>query len=204
MKKITILIADNHRLFMQSWSIFLDSDPRFTVVGEANCGQETIDLTRSLAPEIVLMDMNIPGIDVLETAKTIFVQSPKTKIICVSPYTHSLYAKKLLKAGAMGYITKYSTRGEFLSAIIEVYKGNKYICKEIKDNQDEEKNRINSLTKKEMELIWLVKTGFSSKEMAEKLSLSIKTIEVHRYNILKKLNLKNRASLVNFINCYYR
>ena len=150
------------------------------------------------------MDINIPGIDVLETAKTIFVQSPKTKIICVSPHTHSLYAKKLLKAGAMGYITKYSTREEFLSAIIEVYNGNKYICKEIKENEEDEKNRIDSLTKKEMELIWLVKTGFSSKEMAEKLSLSIKTIEVHRYNILKKLNLRNRASLVNFINCYYR
>src|ERR1700716_432007 len=100
MEKITILIADNHRLFRQSWSIFLDSDPRFSVVGEANCSQETIDLTCPLSPEIVLIDINIHGMDILETSKIIFAQSPKTKIICVSPHTHSLYAKKLLKAGA--------------------------------------------------------------------------------------------------------
>src|ERR1700738_533092 len=150
MEKITILIADNHMLFRQSWSIFLDSDPRFSVVGEANCGQETIDLSSRFSPQIVLMDINIPGIDVIETAKMIFLLSPKTKIICVSPHTNSIHAKKLLKAGAKGYITKYSTRDEFLAAIIEVHNGNEYICKEIKEKEEEENQKINSLTKKEM------------------------------------------------------
>ena len=211
MEQIKILIADNHRLFRQSWSIFLDSDPRLTVVGEANCGEETIELASRLLPQIVLIDVHMPGMDVVEIARLIFFVSPKTKIICVSPHSHSAYASKMLNAGARGFITKYSTKEEFLSAIIEVHNGNLYMCRESNENKtmtgfmdkDNEKNKINSSSKKEIELIWLVKTGMSPVEIAKKLSDSIKTNHLQRQNILKRMNLTTRASLVNFFHNYY-
>lgn len=211
MEKIKILIADNHRLFRQSWSIFLDSDPRLTVVGEANCGEETIELANKLLPQIVLIDIHMPGMDVVETARLIFFVSPKTKIICVSSHTQSIDARKMLNAGARGFITKYSTKEEFLSAILEVHSGNMYMCRESLENnigtgfikKDDKRNETDSHVKKEIDLIWLVKKGITPEEIAKKLSDSIKTNQIQRRNILKNLNLKTRASLVNFFHNYY-
>ena len=118
-----------------------------------------------------------------------------------------IYAKKMMQMGAMGYVTKNSPQQELVNAIIEVNKGNKYICAEVKDTlvqqQFENENEgaaINSLSKREMEVIHLLKKGLSSKEIAQQLGVTLKTTEVHRYNILKKLKLKNTASLINFIN----
>jgi DNA-binding NarL/FixJ family response regulator len=120
-----------------------------------------------------------------------------------------VYAKKMMQMGAMGYVTKNSPQHELITAIIEVNKGNKYICAEVKDTlvqqQFENENEgvaINSLSKREMEVIHLLKKGLSSKEIALQLGITLKTTEVHRYNVLKKLKLKNTASLVNFINIH--
>jgi len=113
----------------------------------------------------------------------------------------------MMKNGAMGYITKNSTREEMFKAILEVYQGKKYICDEIKTNLSDqiingngEARGINSLTQREIEIISFVKRGDSSKEIAKTLHLAVKTVEVHRHNMLKKLNLKNTSALVNFIN----
>jgi two-component system invasion response regulator UvrY len=113
----------------------------------------------------------------------------------------------MIQKGAMGYVTKNSSREEMFTAIIETYNGRKYICDEIKNilseqmlNGDENKTGLNSLSQREIEIISFIKKGDSSKEIAEALSLSAKTIEVHRYNLMKKLGLKNTAALVNFIN----
>ena len=211
MEQIKILIADNHRLFRQSWSTFLDSDPRLTVVGEANCGEETIYLASRLLPQIVLIDIHMPGMDVVEIARLIFFVSPKTKIICVSPHSQLAYATKMISAGARGFITKYSTKEEFLSAIIEVHNGNMYMCRESKEHsnisdfitKDDETDRMNLASKKEIKVILLVKKEMSAEEIAKKLSDSIKTNQIQRQNILKKLNLTTRASLINFFHNYY-
>jgi len=211
MEKIKILIADNHRLFRQSWSIFLDSDPRLTVVGEANCGEEAINLASRLLPQIVLIDIHMPGMDVVEIAKLIFFVSPKSKIICVSPHSQSSYATKMINAGARGFITKYSTKEEFLSAIIEVHNGNMYMCSPAKENnltndilnKTDKNNNMNTYSKKELELIWLVKKASSSDEITKKVVASIKTNQIQRQNFLKKFNLTTRAALVNFFHNYY-
>jgi two-component system invasion response regulator UvrY len=113
----------------------------------------------------------------------------------------------MIQSGATGYITKNSTRDEMFNAIIEVYNGRKYICTEIKDilseqalmEKDEPKG-LNGISKRELEIIGLLKKGLSSKEIAVSTELSVKTVEVHRYNILKKLGLPNVASLINYIN----
>ena len=107
----------------------------------------------------------------------------------------------------MGYVTKNSSREEMFRAIIEVYHGKKYVCEEIKNilseqviSGDDQHSGLNSLSQREIEIISFIKKGYSSKEIADALNISVKTVEVHRYNILKKLNLKNAAALVNFIN----
>ena len=122
-------------------------------------------------------------------------------------HSQPAYAKKMLQVGAKGYVTKNSSKEEMFNAITEVYNGNKYVCDEIKtiisdqlldDNNDAPS--INSLTEREMQIIHHIREGHSSKEIATQLDISLKTVEVHRHNILKKLKLKNSASLVNFIN----
>ena len=122
-------------------------------------------------------------------------------------HSQPAYAKKMLQIGAKGYVTKNSSKEEMIKAIIEVNNGNKYICEEIKNNISEmilEENKdvpsVNSLTEREIQIINLIKEGLSSKEIASNLNISLKTVEVHRHNVLKKLKLKNSASLVNFIN----
>jgi DNA-binding NarL/FixJ family response regulator len=122
-------------------------------------------------------------------------------------HSQPAYAKKMLQIGAKGYVTKNSSKEEMIKAILEVNEGSKYICEEIKNNISElvlEENKdvpnVNALTEREIQIINLIKEGQSSKEIASTLNISLKTVEVHRHNVLKKLKLKNSASLVNFIN----
>ena len=123
---------------------------------------------------------------------------------------HSMpaYAKRMLQLGAMGYVTKNSSKDEMITAILEVQAGRKFICDEVKNILAQQEldegttpvSDMNNLSKRELDIIRLIKEGLSSKEIAQQLEISLKTVEVHRYNILKKLNLKNTAALVNFIN----
>lgn len=207
MEKITILIADDHTLVRETWSFILNTDPRFQVIAESGSGEEAVELAKELKPEIVIMDINLPGINGIEATQLIRKFSPGSKILGVSLHTQPTYARKMMQKGAMGYVTKNSSREEMFKAIIEIHSGRKYICNEIKNilsdqmlHGEEQDNSINSLSQREIEVINLIKKGDSSKDIAEALTISVKTVEVHRYNILKKLNLKNAAALVNFIN----
>jgi DNA-binding NarL/FixJ family response regulator len=206
MEKISILIVDDHTLVRETWSFILNTDARFRVLAETGTGEEAIELARKLKPNIVIMDINLPGISGIEATRQIRKFCPGTKILAVSLHTQPAYAKQIMKQGAMGYVTKNSTPGEMSKAIIEVYNGRKYICNDIKNNladmlmnPDKRSEGINALTQREIEIINFLKKGNSSKEIAAALNISAKTVEVHRYNILRKLNLKNVAALVNFI-----
>jgi DNA-binding NarL/FixJ family response regulator len=204
--KITILIVDDHKLIRDTWSFILNSDPRFQVIAETDSGKDAIGLAENNHPNIVLMDINMSPMNGFEATKEIRKVSPDSKIIGVSMHSQPAYAKKMLQVGAMGYITKNSSKEEMIGAISEVAQGNKYICHEVKAIlseqilEDNEKPDINLLSQREIEIIELIKQGESSKEIAQQLNITLKTVEVHRHNILKKLNLKNTAALVNFIN----
>jgi two-component system, NarL family, invasion response regulator UvrY len=144
------------------------------------------------------------GFDVL---KMIRKYSPGSKIIGVSMHSQPAYAKKMLRLGAKGYVTKNSPRQEMLEAIAEVSKNQVYVCQEVKNilseqmlNGDQVNPDINNLSDREMQIVRALKEGLSSKEIAAELNISLKTVEVHRHNILKKLKLKNTVSLINFIN----
>lgn len=207
MDKITILIADDHTLVRETWSFILNTDPRFTVVAESGSGEEAVELAKKLRPNIVIMDINLPGINGIEATQQIRKFSPGSRILGVSLHTQPTYARKMMQKGAMGYVTKNSSREEMFKAILEIQGGKKYICDEIKNILSEQvisgedpQTGLNSLSQREIEIISYIKKGNSSKEIADALNISVKTVEVHRYNILKKLNLKNAAALVNFIN----
>ncbi|OQP65749.1 hypothetical protein A3860_14210 [Niastella vici] len=207
MEKISVLIADDHKLIRETWSFILNNDPRFNVVAECGDSEQAVEMAKSKKPQIVLMDINMLPISGFEATEKIRKVSPASRIIGISMHSQPAYAKKMLQIGARGYVTKNSSKEEMINAIMEVHSGNKYICDEIKNNISElvlEENRdvpnVNALTEREIQIINLIKEGQSSKEIAMSLNISLKTVEVHRHNILKKLKLKNSASLVNFIN----
>jgi len=208
MTHITILIADDHKLIRDTWSFILNTDNRFKVVAECSNGEEAIEQAKQKRPQIVLMDINMTPVSGLEATRQIRKVSPGSKIIGVSMHSQPAYAKKMLQIGAKGYVTKNSSRDEMFKAIMEVHHGNRYICDEVKNiiseqiMDDSPSQGINALSERELQIVKLIKEGFSSKEISGQLNISLKTVEVHRHNILKKLNLKNSAALVNYINTY--
>jgi DNA-binding NarL/FixJ family response regulator len=208
MEAISILIADDHKLIRDTWSFILNTDNRFKVVAECSNGEEAIEQAKQKRPQIVLMDINMTPVSGLEATRQIRKVSPGSKIIGVSMHSQPAYAKKMLQIGAKGYVTKNSSRDEMFKAIMEVYGGNRYICDEVKNIISEQimddgpSQGINALSERELQIVKLIKEGFSSKEISSQLNISLKTVEVHRHNILKKLSLKNSAALVNYINTY--
>jgi DNA-binding NarL/FixJ family response regulator len=205
MEKITILIADDHKLIRETWSFILNSDPRFQVIAQCSNGEEAISLAQQMRPKVVLLDINMTPVSGIEATEQIRKYSPASKIIGVSMHSQPAYVKKLLKLGAHGYVTKNSPQQEMFEAIVEVSKGNRFICSEVKtilsEQAFEDEGAVaNALSARELEIIKLIKNGLSSKEISTELNISLKTVEVHRHNILKKLNLKNSAALVNYIN----
>ena len=209
MDKITILLVDDHKLIRDSWSFILNSDPRFMVIGETSGGDEAVEIARNKRPQIVLMDVNMTPVNGFDATKQIRKFSPGSKVIGISMHTMPAYARRMLQMGAMGYVTKNSSKDEMITAIVEVNSGKKYVCDEVKSilaqqqlEDDDKEPDMNLLSRREIDVVQLIKEGMSSKEIALRLDISLKTVEVHRYNILKKLSLKNTASLVNFINSH--
>jgi len=209
MDKITILLVDDHKLIRDSWSFILNSDPRFQVIGETSAGEEAVGIAKSKRPRIVLMDVNMSPMNGFDATRQIRKYSPGSKVIGISMHTMPAYARRMLQMGAMGYVTKNSSKDEMINAIVEVNNGKKYVCEEVKNilAQQELEDEggspdMNVLSRREIEIVQLIKEGLSSKEIAQRLDISLKTVEVHRYNILKKLSLKNTAALVNFINVH--
>ncbi|MBM3439250.1 MAG: response regulator transcription factor [Bacteroidetes bacterium] len=207
MEKITIIIADDHKLIRETWSHILNTDERFRVVGECSNGEEAVETAKKLRPRILLMDINMSPLNGIEATQLVRKFAPATKVIGVSMHSQPAYVKKMLKIGASGCVTKNSPKDEMLAAIVEVDKGNRFICSEVKNilseqmfEDDAEGTGINALSNREIDVIKLTKEGVSLKEISKALNISLKTVEVHRHNILKKLNLKNSAALVNYIN----
>lgn len=207
MGKITILLVDDHKLIRDSWAFILNSDPRFIVIGETDSGDKAVEIAKKKKPRIILMDVNMTPVNGFDATIQISKVSPESRVIAVSMHSMPAYAKKMLQLGAMGYVTKNSSKEEMITAIVEVNNGKKYICEEVKNilaqlelEEDSEEADMNALSRRELDIVKLLKEGLSSKEIALQLDISLKTVEVHRYNILKKLKLKNTAALVNFIN----
>ena len=207
MKTVSIIIVDDHKLVAEMWADLINTNPDFKVIDVCTDTSETfMETVGKKKPDIVIMDINITPLSGIDAVKIVRKYSPGTKIIGVSMHNQPSFAKRMLRNGASAYVTKSSNKTEMFDAINAVMEGKTYICKEIQENltkqvmESDEGQDISKLTEREIEILKLIKEGLSSKEIAAKIFLSYRTVEVHRYNILKKLNLKNTPSLINFIN----
>lgn len=205
--EISILLVDDHRLLRESWATLLNNDKRFSVIGDTGNGAEAVEMAKRLKPAVILADINMSPMDGFEVTKQICKVEEASRIIGISINNDFGYIRKLLALGASGYLSKNSPWEEMIRAILEVSQGHQYICEEIKNaislrqlGSPSQPSLINRLTKREIEIVQHVKKGLSSREIALELCLGLKTVELHRYDILKKLNLKNTASLINFFN----
>jgi two-component system invasion response regulator UvrY len=207
MKPITIMIVDDHKLVREAWTMILNDDPRFEVIADCPNAESAIMEVKELRPDVVIMDVNMPGMNGIEAVAHIRKFSPASKILGVSCYTFPDIARKMIQAGASGYVTKNSSKAEMIHAIVEITKGFRYTCKEIRslvqerqDGAEDPKTLLSSLSVRQIQIISAVRSGHTSREIAGQLQLAPKTVEIHRYKILKKLKLSNSAELVDFFN----
>jgi DNA-binding NarL/FixJ family response regulator len=206
MKKVKVLFVDDHKMINNAIASMLEDDPRFIVVGESANMKEAVGLASLYSPDIILAEINRITDNGVEITRSFLALSPGSKIVALSVHALPSCVNRLMEAGASGYITKTSSSKELTEAILEIYSGKRYICREIRDfvskKYPEKTNQtpgLDRLTVTELTIISYIKEGLSFKEMSIKAGISKKTIDAHRYNILKKLNLKNTAALVNFV-----
>ncbi|HEY4874678.1 MAG TPA: response regulator transcription factor, partial [Puia sp.] len=188
------------------WSILLNAQANCSVIAATGDGAEAISLAEKLKPAIILMDISMTPMDGIEVTEKLRWLYPAVRVIGVSMHSHPGYAKKILQAGAKGYVTKSSSKEELIEAIYGVARGEQYLCSDIRETFSREfletppgSKDLNCLTPRELEIARAVQKGASSREIAGQLGLSFRTVEVHRHHILKKLSLKNTAALVDFM-----
>jgi DNA-binding NarL/FixJ family response regulator len=207
MEKIRILIAEDHKLIRETWTFILNNDARFAVVAACSDSAEAVSVAEMEKPDVILMDINMTPLSGFEATARFAEVSPDSKVIGLSFYSEILFVKKMFSAGAKGYVTKNSGREEMYEAIQTVHAGKLFVCEEIRTKgfdmattEESEPAYMESLTNKEIQISQCIRQGLRSKEIADKLNISIKTVEVHRHNILRKLHVKNSISLVNVMN----
>ena len=204
-EKITVVIADDHKMIAQAWATLISLNPNYSVGAVYENTQDLLDELEKQKPDIIILDINILPISGLDAVPLILKKYPLTRVIGVSMHNQPAYAKRMIRNGAKGYVTKNSEKEEMYKAIEEVMRGGIYICEEIRNTLthqvlEEDNSPFSKLTEREVEIIRLLKDGLSTNEIAGKLFLSPRTVETHRARILKKLELKNTVSLVKFIN----
>jgi DNA-binding NarL/FixJ family response regulator len=207
MNKIRILVAEDHKLIRETWTSILNMDQRFEVIAACADTTEAITVARKEQPDIILMDINILPLNGFQATVSLSHIVPDSKVIGLSFHTEMLYVQKMFSAGARGYLTKNSGCEELTEAIIRVHSGNIYVCSEIREKGFEvvALSQVNipetsPLTNKEIQVSHFIQDGLRSKEIAGKLNISVRTVNAHRYNIFKKLNINSSLSLVSLLN----
>jgi two-component system, NarL family, response regulator NreC len=206
MKKVRILLADDHTVMREGLRAALEHQPAFEVVGEASDGVQAASLAASLAPDVVVMDIAMPSLNGVEATRQIVGKQPGISIVILSMYSDETYVMRALKAGARAYLLKDSAFTDLIRAIESVTQGKSFFSPKISRILAEDYVRAlhqrgsvdtyELLTPREREILQLLAEGKSNKEVATRLNLSLYTVETHRGRILQKLNLHSAAELV--------
>jgi len=206
MKKLRILLADDHIVMRTGLRALLERQPNLEVVGESENGRETIELVTSLRPDVVVMDVGMPVLNGIEATKTIVTQHPSTAVVILSMHVDESYVMRALKAGARGYLLKDSAPADLISAIQAVSQNKSFFSPKVSRILAEDYVRVlkqkgavdsyDLLTSREREILQLIAEGKANKEVAAALNISPYTVETHRSHILEKLNLHNPAELI--------
>jgi DNA-binding NarL/FixJ family response regulator len=204
---IRILIADDHTLLREGIKAILEDEPDIVVVGEADDGRETIRLASQFRPNVILMDIAMPSLNGLEATRQIKHEHPEINILVLTMYDHEEYLRQLLEVGASGYILKRAAASELVAAIRAVNAGDAVLSPSItrmllndylrRDTSGADTG-TEALTPREREVLQLIAEGKTSREIAEILNLSIKTVQSHRGSIMQKLDLHDRGDLIKY------
>lgn len=200
-----ILLVDDHRIFREALRSLLAQIPDILVVGEAGSGEEAIALARQLVPDIICMDIAMPGINGIEATRELCSTCPGVKVIALSTHADHVYVMDMMAAGASAYVTKADGGKELLRAIEAVGNGHPYLCASISDtttramfNQAQGKPHP-LLGDRERQVLCLVAKGMSSQQIADQLGIATGTVDVHRRNIMRKLDLHNAVDLTRYV-----
>jgi len=203
---IKILIADDHQLFREGLVNLLSESDEIEIIAQAENGKDAIEMAKTNLPDIVIMDIGMPVINGVEATSILKEELPGIKIIALSMHTEKQFIKGMLEAGASGYLFKNCTYNQLIEAIKTVYEGKKYLSNKITEvliedylgKEDDQNVPTPELSDREMEILKLYAEGHTTRNIAEKVFVSIKTVGSHKQNILEKLNLKTTTDLVKF------
>jgi two-component system response regulator NreC len=208
MDKISVLLAEDHTMMRQGLRSLLEAEPDIEVIGEAEDGREALQKVQALQPDVVVMDITMPGLNGVEATRQIKKRLPHIKVLVLTMHTAKTYVFQLLRAGVSGYLVKQAAVSELVLAIRTVYQGDSFLSSAISQTVIEEFVRqtganaepepYDTLTDREREVLQLVAEGHSSREIAALLFISPKTVRVHRSNLLEKLGFHSTAELTQY------
>ena len=210
MKKLKIILVDDHHLVRDGIKSLLSYASDIEIVGEASDGIELFEKLPSLKPDIVIMDISLPGKSGIEITKQICRDWPEIKVLILSMYNSEDFIFNSIKAGAKGYLPKNTTRNELLEAIYAIESGEEFFSESVSkimvksyvkratDDEKLQEKPVESLTAREIEILKLYVEGFINKEIGDKLDISIRTVETHKNHIMRKLGLKSTVEMVKY------
>lgn len=209
MPKISVILAEDHQVVREGLRSLLNAESDIEIVGEAKTGREAVKMALKLQPDVVVMDIAMPQLNGLEATRQILRDTDTTKIIILSTYSDEDYVEQSTNAGAIGYLVKQSAASDVLRAIREAKQGNSYFspsiarrmldhCRRAFLEGKEPSNTADDLTSREKETLQLIAEGMTNKAIAGELSISIKTVEKHRQQVMNKLNIHEIAGLTRY------
>lgn len=202
----TVLLVDDHAMFRSGIRALLGAEDAVTVIGEASTGDEAVDMVRELKPDVVVMDLSMPGSNGLEATRRITALGLGTHVLVLTVHAEEEYLIPVVDAGASGYLTKTSADTDLIEAIRVVARGQvslppsatSLLLKRYRDTESDDSVGLKALSQREREVLGLTAEGFSSREIGEKLFISPKTVDTYRSRITEKLGLSHRSELVRF------
>jgi two-component system response regulator NreC len=208
MSKIRVLVVDDHTIVREGIRLLLEGSPDIEVVGEAAEGKAALSEVRTLQPDVVLMDITMPGMSGLEATRQIKAQWPEVQVLALTMHENEEYFFQILHAGASGYVLKGASSAELLSAIRAAARGDVFLHPSLarklvgdylrRVGVGEEQPSFDRLTPREKEVLTLIAEGYTNREIAERLVISPSTVQTHRARIMEKLNLQNRTELIKY------
>lgn len=204
---IRVLLADDHAVLREALAHVLQHEPDISVVGQAGDGRVAVDLARDLAPDVVVLDIAMPDLNGVGAAARILARNPSVRVIALSAYSDRHFVTEMFRAGAMGYVLKNAAGTELLRAIRTVHKGQRYVCPGVADPPASDPQQARpaagssprvELGRREREVLQLIAEGLRGAEIARRLHIAESTVEVHRRNIMRKLDLHGVAELTRY------
>jgi two-component system response regulator NreC len=207
MDKLRIILAEDHETVRQGLKLIVNSQTDMEVIGEANNGSAAIKLARELAPDIVVMDISMPELNGLKATKKLKQVCPQVKVLTLTRHTDDAYLQQLIQAGASGYVLKQSAPTELIRAIHAVSEGKSYLDPALTNKvmggyasraASRRGEKKNELTDREAEVLRLIAWGYSNKEIAARMDISVKTVEAHKANAMQKMDMRSRIDIVRY------